>query len=104
MVHTMVTETKETAAKKVQEEFFLLLFKTRTGSRGKFCEYVEADNWFMRLIRAGGSWDGKGEECISRRSLTTFSTLLPKYVITSFVIRFMEEIGWINSNVARSNF
>ena len=55
MVHTMVTETKETAAKKVQEEFFLLLFKTRTGSRGKFCEYVEADNWFMRLIRAGGS-------------------------------------------------
>lgn len=55
MVQTMVTETKETAAKKVQEEFFLLLFKTRTGSREKFCEYVGAGNWFMRLIRAGGS-------------------------------------------------
>lgn len=32
--------------------FLVTFFKTRTGSREKFCEYVGADG-FMRLIRAG---------------------------------------------------
>lgn len=58
MVQTMVTETDEKAAKNSKKKlmFFFLVtfFKTRTGSREKFCEYVGADG-FMRLIRADGS-------------------------------------------------